>query len=99
MCSPDGPGKNRYALPILLTHDYSGGRDALLARLKIHDIFARRYFQPLISDLPMCRHLPTVDPARLPISSKVASQILCLPLYLDLDPARQEEIIALVSRE
>jgi dTDP-4-amino-4,6-dideoxygalactose transaminase len=99
VCSPDGPGKNHYAFPILLTQDYPWDRDALLARLKAHDIFARRYFYPLISDLPMYRHLPSADPARLPISSEVASQILCLPLYPDLDPARQQEIIALVGRE
>lgn len=97
VCSPDGDGKNHYAFPILLTETCRQTRDSLLAELKARDIFARRYFYPLISDLPMYRDLPSADPAGLPVSSRIASQILCLPIYPDLDPVRQAEIIDLVG--
>ena len=98
VCSPYGAGKNHYAFPILVNKNYDSDRDELLAELKVRDIHARRYFYPLISDMPMYKHLPSADPARLPVACRVASQILCLPVYPDLDPERQKEIIDLLVK-
>lgn len=97
VCPPDGVGKNHYAFPILVTADYHADRDTVLARLKARNIHARRYFYPLISDMPMYRDLPSADPELLPVAKRIASQILCLPVYPDLDPARQTEIIDLLT--
>ncbi len=96
VCMPNGSGKNYYAFPILLTDAYHEDRDALNARLKTHDIFARRYFYPLISDFPMYRDLPSANPARLSIAKRVTSQILCLPIFPELGRDDQMEVIDLV---
>ncbi len=82
--------------PILVGPDHSLGRDALFARLKEHDIIARRYFYPLISSFPMYRDLPSASPDRLPVAARAAEQVLCLPIYPALDDSEQRRIIDLV---
>lgn len=95
--SPTGvKGHNHYAFPILLDASCHVDRETLLARLEAHNIFARRYFYPLISDLTPYNNLPSSDPITLPVAQKVADEVLCLPLYADLDAASQDRIIDLV---
>ncbi|MDX8353078.1 DegT/DnrJ/EryC1/StrS family aminotransferase [Cognatiyoonia sp. IB215182] len=96
--SPTGlEGHNHYAFPILLRAGYQMDRDTLLARLEAENIFARRYFYPLISDLDPYNTLPSAAPEGLPVAHAVADQVLCLPLFADLDPATQDRIIDLVK--
>jgi dTDP-4-amino-4,6-dideoxygalactose transaminase len=92
----DVPGHNHYAFPILLGPDCHVDRDTLFARLEAENIFARRYFYPLISDFAPYDTLPSADPALLPVASRAAGQVLCLPLYPDLDEESQDRIIAQV---
>ena len=92
------PGHNHYAFPVMVGPDYPLSRDALDRLLQSHDIFARRYFYPLISEFEVYRDLPSSDPARLPHAQRAASRVLCLPMYPSLPPEVQDEIIALVAR-
>ncbi len=95
--SPTGEsGHNHYAFPILVGPDYPIDRDTLCERLEQHNIFARKYFYPLISDMAPYAQLPSAAPKSLPIARKVAAEVLCLPLYPDLDEATQDRIIAQV---
>lgn len=69
-------------LPILIDEKkYGISRDGLYAELKKLNIFTRRYFYPLISQIPLYRNLPSARSENLPIAEKIAQQILCLPLY------------------
>jgi dTDP-4-amino-4,6-dideoxygalactose transaminase len=70
--------------PIFVGPDYPLSRDALYAKLRENGIYGRRYFYPLISTMPMYRNLPSAAPANLPNATRVAEQVLCLPLYPDL---------------
>lgn len=97
LCPPGREGHNSYAFPILVGNGYPLGRDALYQRLRDHDIFARRYFYPLISDMPMYRDLPSAATDRLHVARRAADQVLCLPLYPEMDPLDQERIIEIVS--
>ncbi len=63
---------------------YSISRDALYNKLKKYGIYSRRYFYPLCSDFPTYRGLPSAAPSNLPIATKIAQQVLCLPMYADL---------------
>jgi dTDP-4-amino-4,6-dideoxygalactose transaminase len=56
-------------------------RDELLAWLQAHGIGARRYFYPLASRFPCYQNLPGADPANLPTATRVAEQVLSLPLF------------------
>jgi len=97
LCPPGQPGHNSYAFPVLVGEGYPLTRDGLYDRLREAGIFARRYFHPLISDLPMYRDLPSAAPEGLPFARAAARQILCLPLYPDLAPADQDPIIGIVA--
>lgn len=93
---PADTERNYAYFPILLGRDYALSRDALYLRLREHGIHARRYFYPLISDMPMYRGLTSAAPANLPNARKVAEEILCLPIYPDLAGNDQQRVIRLV---
>lgn len=78
-------GLNYSYFPILVQPEYPLSRDGLYEKLKTNNTFARRYFYPLISDFPMYRGLPSAAPSNLPIASRAAEQVLCLPIYPSLN--------------
>ena len=71
--------------PILIEADYPLDRDSLYEKLKEGNIFARRYFYPLISEFPMYRGMPSAQRNNLPVANAVADKVLCLPIYPALD--------------
>lgn len=52
--------------------------NAVYEKLSSEEIYARRYFYPLLSELDYVKFNDT------PIARDVASRVLCLPLYVDL---------------
>jgi len=98
-CLPaiDGVRRNGGYFPVLIGADYPLSRDQLYDRLRQRRIHVRRYFFPLISDLPMYRGIASAAPANLPVATSIARQILCLPIYPDLDPPTVDRIIDLIS--
>jgi dTDP-4-amino-4,6-dideoxygalactose transaminase len=92
-----GETVSNYAyFPVLVDKEYPIDRDALYERLKAHDVFARRYFYPLISSFPMYRGLSSSGPSNLPVATDAASRVLCLPIYPDLALDEQLRIIDLI---
>jgi dTDP-4-amino-4,6-dideoxygalactose transaminase len=87
---------NHAYFPILIGPDYPMSRDALNQKLREHDIYARRYFYPLISEFPMYRGLPSSHRDNLPVAAAAADQVLCLPIYPDLQNAQVETITQLL---
>jgi dTDP-4-amino-4,6-dideoxygalactose transaminase len=71
--------------PILVRAGYPITRDDLYLRLKNIGIYTRRYFYPLISDFPMYNGLPSTHRENLPMATVATRQVLCLPIYPDLD--------------
>jgi len=89
--------RNCAYFPILVGPDYLMGRDDLYRKLKDHDIHPRRYFYPLISSMPMYRGLPSADESSLQVASRIANQVLCLPIYPDLTDELVLKVVGLVS--
>jgi dTDP-4-amino-4,6-dideoxygalactose transaminase len=86
--------------PILVGPAFPLSRDALYERLKQRSIFARRYFYPLITSFPMYSSFPSASPGNLPVATKIAGQILCLPIYSELSEADQARVVeCLISVE
>ncbi|MDD5722596.1 MAG: DegT/DnrJ/EryC1/StrS family aminotransferase [Syntrophales bacterium] len=80
--------------PILIDSNKLGmSRDALYERLKEFNIFTRRYFYPLISSFPAYRGLPSAAFDNLPVANRIANQVLCLPIYSDLEVSDVEFIV------
>lgn len=88
---------NHSYFPILVGKEYPLTRDELYEKLKHHGIHARRYFYPLISNMPMYRSLPSARKNLLPNSNHLAEEVLCLPIYPDLSNAQASFIASLIS--
>lgn len=93
---PAGVDSNYSYFPVLVGADFALSRDGLYDRLKARGIYSRRYFFPLLSNLPMYRDLPSAAPGNLPVASDAAERILCLPIYPDLTDAQVERIVAAI---
>jgi len=85
--------------PILVGTDYHLSRDGLYSKLKEHNIHARRYFYPLISDMPMYRGLPSASQANLPVAELMSQQILCLPIFPDLDLNMVRTVVSIIRKD
>jgi dTDP-4-amino-4,6-dideoxygalactose transaminase len=83
--------------PILVQADYPICRDDLYQKLKDIGIHPRRYFYPLISDFPMYRGLPSAHKENLPVATTAAQQVLCLPIYPDLEMTMVDEITRFIA--
>jgi dTDP-4-amino-4,6-dideoxygalactose transaminase len=94
----EGVRHNYSYFPIFITEkEYGMSRDALYAKLKENNILGRRYFYPLISNFPVYRGLESSRPENLPVATKLAEQVLCLPMYADLSDDDVERIIKTVE--
>lgn len=85
--------------PVLVQNDYPISRDELNEKLKAVGIYPRRYFYPLISDFPMYRGLPSAHRENLPVATVSAQQILCLPIYPDLDLSIVDKITSFIAAQ
>lgn len=83
--------------PILVEPSFKISRDALYELLKERGIMSRRYFYPLISDMPMYRGLPSASPYNLPVAKSISEKVLCLPLFSELTTDAIEEIVSIIK--
>jgi dTDP-4-amino-4,6-dideoxygalactose transaminase len=82
--------------PVFIDEDFPISRDELYSKLKLKGIFTRRYFYPLISNLPAYRTLSSAKPENLAIANEVANKVLCLPIYPDLEQDQVERICNII---
>lgn len=96
---PNNVDYNYSYFPIFIDKKtYGQSRDELYNQLKNSNIFARRYFYPLISHFPVYRGLPSAKPSNLIVSEVIAQQVLCLPIYPDLQISDTERIIQIIKQ-
>jgi dTDP-4-amino-4,6-dideoxygalactose transaminase len=67
-------------------------RDELYDKLKAQNIYGRRYFYPLISTFSPYRGLDSAKPVNLPVATKLADSVICLPIYHTLTKEDVEKI-------
>jgi dTDP-4-amino-4,6-dideoxygalactose transaminase len=98
-CVPKAGEKvsNHAHFPILVGPDYPISRDALYQKFRDENIYARRYFYPLISDFPIYRGLPSAHPDNLPVARAASQQILCLPIFPALTDDMLDHIIGIIA--
>lgn len=77
--------------------EYGMSRDTLYEKMKSRNLFGRRYFYPLISSFPMYRGLPSATPENLPVATKMASEVICLPIHNDLTDQDMERLLECLS--
>lgn len=72
--------------PILIDNEKFGkSRDEVYELLKNNNVFARRYFYPLISTFEPYNKLESSLPNNLVVATQTAKEVLCLPIYVDLE--------------
>ena len=84
--------------PILVnTLDYGMTRDELYFKMQEYEIWGRRYFYPLISDFPTYKGLPSAKTDNLPVATRVAKEVICLPIYPELDLNDVDKICKIIK--
>jgi dTDP-4-amino-4,6-dideoxygalactose transaminase len=93
LINDDESSTNHSYFPIIVEPKYPNTRDELYQMLKDQNIYARRYFYPLISEFPMYRSLLSARRDNLPVASRASEQVLCLPIYPALSRGEQNRVI------
>lgn len=84
--------------PILIDkYKFGQSRDEVYEKLKRFNIFTRRYFYPLISNLKPYCELPSSDPKKLPVATRISERVLCLPIFPDLEHKDVLRIVEIIS--
>lgn len=95
----DMPGvRHNYSyFPIFVdAKTYGMTRDELYFKMKAHNVLGRRYFYPLISTFTTYRGLPSASRENLPVATRIADSVICLPMYDGLSEADIERVLDLV---
>ena len=96
----DMPGvRHNYSyFPIFVSaKEYGMTRDELYFKLQEWGIFGRRYFYPLISTFNTYRGLPSAAPANLPVATRIADEVICLPMHHALSEDDIERVVSVVK--
>jgi len=97
----DMPGvRHNYSyFPIFIDPEqYGMTRDELYFKMKAADVLGRRYFYPLITDFSTYRGLPSARPENLPVATRIAQQVICLPMHHNLTNSDLDRIISLIVK-
>lgn len=86
--------------PILVDENqYHLSRNSLYEKLKVHNIYTRRYFYPLISQFATYRDLESSKPGNLPVAERITEEVLCLPIYPALEIEDVKRIINIIREK
>jgi len=96
----EGVRHNYSYFPIFIDEKkYGMTRDELYFKMRENNILGRRYFYPLISDFSTYRGLESASPTNLPVATKVANQVICLPIYHTLNMEDVQKILDIIKRK
>ena len=96
-CIQDDVSPNYSYFPVIFDEEKFGNtRDVVFESLANENIFARKYFFPLISDFECYKE--QYDSSNTPIAKWVSERVLTLPLYSDLDDEVVEKVYRIISK-
>ena len=87
---------NHAYFPILIEDAYPLSRDQLYDAFRQQQIFTRRYFYPLLTGMAAYRNHPQASVPALPVATRVAERVICLPLHPDLSLSDVERVVAVI---
>jgi dTDP-4-amino-4,6-dideoxygalactose transaminase len=97
----DMPGvRHNYSyFPVFINaEEYGKTRDQLYYEMREQNVLGRRYFYPLISTFSTYRSLPSAAAENLPVATKIANEVICLPMHHELSEAELERILNLIVK-
>lgn len=99
MADIKGVRHNYSYFPIFVDEKKFGiSRDALYENMKEENVYGRRYFYPLISTFSTYRGLPSAAPSNLPVATKLADSVICLPMHHNLSNSDIERVIKSIKK-
>lgn len=78
---------------IFVEDDYPLTHDQLYKKLKANRIDGRRYFYPLIAELPMNWDMESVNSTNVALAEDAAERAICLPIYPELSGEETDRLI------
>lgn len=97
----DMPGvKHNYSyFPIFVNaEEYGMTRDNIYFKMKEQGVLGRRYFYPLISTFSTYRGLLSAAPENLPVATRIANEVICLPMHHGLSEEDVEKVIKCILK-
>jgi dTDP-4-amino-4,6-dideoxygalactose transaminase len=97
----DMPGvRHNYSyFPIFINaEEYGMTRDELYLKMKADNVLGRRYFYPLICTFSTYSGLPSATPENLPVATRIANEVICLPMHHALSKEDIERILELIVK-
>ena len=97
----DMPGvKHNYSyFPVFVdAEEYGMTRDELYFKMQEQGVYGRRYFYPLISTFSTYCGLPSAAPENLPIATRMANEVICLPMHHGLSEEDVEKVCRNIQR-
>ena len=97
----DMPGvRHNYSyFPIFVNaEEYGISRDELYFKMREHGILGRRYFYPLISTFSTYRGLPSASSENLPNATRIANEVICLPMHHNLSAEDVNYVLDVIIR-
>ena len=97
----DMPGvRHNYSyFPVFVdAEQYGMTRDELYFKMREHNVWGRRYFYPLISTFSTYRGLESATKENLPVATRIAEQVICLPMHHELSEEDVERVLGLIVR-
>ena len=77
---------------------YGMPRDELYFKMKEQGVLGRRYYYPLISDFSTYRSLPSATKENLPVATKMANEVICLPMHHVLSDEDINRVLEIVVK-
>ncbi len=95
----DMPGvRHNYSyFPIFVDPEqYGMTRDDLYEKMKAANVYGRRYFYPLITAFDPYKDYPSAASENLPVATKIANKVICLPMHHALSEEDVEKIVNVI---
>ena len=92
-----GVRHNYSYFPIFVdAEQYGMTRDELYEKMKAANVYGRRYFYPLITAFDPYKDYPSATPENLPVATKIADQVICLPMHHALSEEDVERVLKVI---
>ena len=93
-----GVRHNYSYFPIFVdAEQYGMTRDELYEKMKAANVYGRRYFYPLITAFDPYKDYPSASPENLPVATKIANQVICLPMHHALTDADIQRVLECIK--
>ena len=100
MADNEVPSRLNYSyFPIFVNAEVYGlTRDELYEKLKANNVLGRRYFYPLISTFAPYNTYPSATADNLPVATKWADTVICLPMHHALSEGDVKRVIDCIRK-